>query len=222
MGKETTLVALYLCALVSVVLSVVSSYKEEDEGWSTSAVFTSRNLLDTDDDDDQPPVATPQPKKVLSSTDTPSVEEIKKLSDSRLRKKLFLLGLPYKDLTVPELRESLTKALYPELAAKQLLEKLEKQKQLEAAEAARQLATKLAEGMINQNFLNSMCCNPVSEARKKKEQEEKEEAQRLAEQRLLDEERQREQFALEEEHHLKKEAFLAKQAARKEQERYVD
>jgi len=221
MGKETTLVALYLCALVSVVLSVVSSYKEEDEGWSTSAVFTSRNLLDTDDDDDQPPVATPQPKKVLSSN-TPSVEEIKKLSDSRLRKKLFLLGLHYKNLTVPELRESLTKALYPELAAKQLLEKLEKQKQLEAAEAARQLATKLAEGMINQNFLNSMCCNPVSEARKKKEQEEKEEAQRLAEQRLLDEERQREQFALEEEHRLKKEAFLAKQAARKEQERYVD
>ena len=220
MGKETTLVALYLCALVSVALSVSGNYKEENEGWSTSAVFTSRNLLDTDDDDDQPP-ATPQPKKVLSSN-TPSVEEIKKLSDSRLRKKLFLLGLPYKNLTVPELRESLTKALYPELAAKQLLEKLEKQKQLEAAEAARQLATKLAEGMINQNFLNSMCCNPVSEARKKKEQEEKEEAQRLAEQRLLDEERQRKQFALEEEHRLKKEAFLAKQAARKEQERYVD
>ena len=146
MGKETTLVALYLCALVSVALSVSGNYKEENEGWSTSAVFTSRNLLDTDDDDDQPP-ATPQPKKVLSSN-TPSVEEIKKLSDSRLRKKLFLLGLPYKNLTVPELRESLTKALYPELAAKQLLEKLEKQKQLEAAEAARQLATKLAEGMI--------------------------------------------------------------------------
>ena len=38
----------------------------------------------------------------------------------------------------------------------------------------------------------------------------------------MDEERQREQFALEEEHHLKKEAFLAKQAARKEQERYVN
>lgn len=138
---------LFLCLFLC-ILTVAGNPWDRDY---RPSFFSSsrRQLLNADDDDENRPASVPskpQPKKLI---DPPSLEEIKKLSDSRLRKKLFLLDLPYKNLSVAEMRDSLTKALYPDIAAKLLLEKLEKQAKLEAAEAARKEALQAAEGTTN-------------------------------------------------------------------------